>query len=100
MATAQRREREQANEVKQCTRDALHSVIAEQVMHTLGKPAGVQQRLQVRSLWGDFFRVNVLVGDDVVSLKIAASYFLRTDGEGKIVESSPEILRQTSTSPI
>jgi len=94
MSTTQRREREQANEVKQCTRNALHSVIAEQVTHTLGKPGGVQQRLQVRSLWGDFFRVNVLVGDDAVSLKITASYFLRTDGEGKIVESSPAIRKQ------
>ena len=60
---------EQANEMKQHTREALHSVIAEQVMHTLGK-SGILHRVQVRSLWGDFYRVNVLVGVDAASVKV------------------------------
>jgi len=86
-------QREQANELKKDTRDALHSVIAEQVLHTLGKP-DVRHRVQVRSLWDSFFRVNILVGDDAASLKVANSYFLKTDGAGKILESRPAIVRQ------
>jgi hypothetical protein len=84
---------EQAHEMKQDTRNALHAVIAEQVVHGLGN-AGVPHRVQVRSLWGDFFRVNVLVGPDAASLKVANSYFLKTDSEGKIVESTPKIIKQ------
>jgi hypothetical protein len=91
MSTAQ--QREQSNELKRHTRDALHSVIAEQILHALGTP-GVQHRVQVRSLWEDFFRVNILVGEDAASLKVAQSYFLKTDGAGKILESTPAIVRQ------
>jgi hypothetical protein len=83
---------EQSKQLKQDTRDALHSVIAEQVLHSLGKPP-VRHRVQVRSLWEDFFRVNILVGEDAVSLKVANSYFLRTDSDGKILESRPAITR-------
>jgi hypothetical protein len=91
MSTTQ--QREQSNELKRHTRDALHSVIAEQVLHALGKP-GARHRVQVRSLWEDFFRINILVGEDAVSLKVANSYFLKTDGAGNILESSPAITRQ------
>jgi hypothetical protein len=85
---------ELAPEKSRDTREALHAVIAEQVIHGLGN-AGALHRVQVRSLWGDFFRVNVLVGPDAASLKVANSYFLKTDNEGKIVEATPKIIRQS-----
>jgi hypothetical protein len=85
---------EQDHKRTQDTRDALHAVIAEQVVHGLGS-AAPPHRVQVRSLWGDFFRVNVLVGADAASLKVANSYFLKTDSEGRIVESTPKMVRQT-----
>ena len=74
-------------------RETLHALIGEQVIHTLGKP-GDLLRVQVRRLWEDYFRVNVLVGQDIVSVKIANSYFVKTDSDGKIVESSPKIIKQ------
>jgi hypothetical protein len=85
---------EEAQRRTQDTSDALHAVIAEQVIHGLGSTA-VPHRVQVRSLWGDFFRVNVLVGADAASLKVANSFFLKTDSEGKIVESTPKMVKQS-----
>ncbi len=73
-------------------RDALHTLIGEQVMHTLGEPADLHQ-VQVRRLWDDHFRVNVLIGRNITSIKVANSYFVKADGEGNIVESSPKIAK-------
>ena len=50
--------------------------------------------MQVRSLWGNYYRVNVLVGDDPGCAKIVRSYFLETDGAGNVVDSSPAIVRE------
>ena len=63
------------------------------VLRALGEPGGLG-RVQVRSLWGNYYRVNVLVGDDPGCAKIVRSYFLETDGAGNIVESTPRIVRQ------
>ena len=73
--------------------DALNAIIGEQVIHTLGEPLGLQ-RVQVRPLWGDHYRVNILVGADVVSAKVAHSYFLVADGEGKVLKATPNINKQ------
>jgi hypothetical protein len=62
-------------------------------MHTLGEPADLLQ-VNVRRLWEDCFRVNVLIGRDIVSVKIANSYFVKADSDGNIVESSPKIIMQ------
>ncbi len=91
MSTA--KQAEQANALNQHTADALLKVIAEQVIHGLGKPA-IPHLVQVRSLWGHFFRVNVLTGEDATRMKVAHSYFLKTDSEGLIVTSTPKIVKQ------
>ena len=72
--------------------DHLKSVIRNQVLRTLGEPGGAG-RVQVRPLWGNYYRVNVIVGADLSCVKIASSYFLETDGEGNVIESSPELTR-------
>ena len=92
MSTA--KQSEQAEAPKQHTPDALLKVIARQVIHSLGKPA-VPHLVQVRSLWACFFRVNVLVGEDVTRMKVAHSYFLKTDSDGQILTSTPKIVNQT-----
>jgi hypothetical protein len=84
---------EQANALKQHTADALLKVIGEQVIHGLGKPT-VPHLVQVRSLWAHFFRVNVLIGEDPTRMKVAHSYFLQADSDGKIVTSTPRIVKQ------
>ena len=69
------------------------AVIAHYVMHALGQP-GDLHRVQVRPLWQDHYRVNVLVGPDALSVRVAHSYFLVADGEGNILVSTPHLTRQ------
>jgi hypothetical protein len=49
-------------------------------------------RLDVRHLWANRFRVNVLSGGDVTSITIAQSYFIVADEKGNIVTSEPAIV--------
>jgi hypothetical protein len=76
--------------------DALNALIAEQLIHTLGAPRDLL-RVQVRLVWENCYRLNVLVGENTASAKVAHSYFLRADGNGNIVESSPKITRKYDT---
>lgn len=84
--------RDQHEEVEQRRRATLNALMGEQVMHTLGSPGGLYQ-VQVRPLWEDHYRVNVFVGPDAASAKVAHSYFLVTDKDGKIVASTPKITK-------
>jgi hypothetical protein len=78
---------------KEDLRETLSALLAEQVVHILGEPKDLH-KVQVRPLWGNYFRVNVLVGKDASSVRVANSYFLKADGDGNIVESTPKITRQ------
>jgi hypothetical protein len=68
-------------------------VIRDQVLHALGRPTDLYT-VQVRRLWGEYYRVNVLVGPDAVSARIAHSYFLTVDDDGKVVASNPRVTRE------
>ena len=72
--------------------DAMNALVGEQVMHTLGMPLGLHD-VQVRRLWDDRYRVNVITGE-TASPKIANSYFVKADSDGSIVESTPKITKQ------
>ena len=74
-------------------RQHLNAVIGDHVMHGLGHPADLL-RVQVRHLWEGRYRVNILAGVDVASVKVVHSYFVVADGDGNIVESSPKIMKQ------
>lgn len=74
-------------------RQQLNAVIGRNVLHSLGQP-GDLHRTQVRWLWENHYRVNVLVGADATTSRIAHSYFLTADPEGNLVESTPRITRQ------
>ena len=67
--------------------------IVGQLMHALGRPAALY-RVEVRPLWEDHYRVNVLVGTDAASSRVAQSYFLVTDEDGNILASTPKITRR------
>src|SRR5438067_8467413 len=43
------------------------------------------------------YRVNVFVGENVASAKVAHSYFLTADGNGNIIESTPKITTRYGT---
>ncbi len=74
-------------------RQQRKAVIGQHVMHTLGQP-GDLHTVQVRHLWEDHYRVNVFVGGDAASAKVAHSYFLVADRDGNILASTPKITRQ------
>jgi len=71
----------------------LHAMIGEQVIHLLGQPNALM-RVQVRKLWEDRYRVNVFTTSDDGSAVVAHSYFLVTDGKGKIISANPTITKQ------
>ena len=73
--------------------DRILDNIAKFVLDSLGRPADFQ-RVHVRPLWGDHYRVNVLVGNDSMSVTIAHSYFLAVDEYGGILASTPAIARK------
>ena len=90
---------EQNKELERHKGDMLNALIGEQVMHTLGMPLGLHD-VQVRRLWEDRYRVNVFIGENAASAKIANSYFLKADNDGKIVESIPKIKKVYQENPV
>lgn len=70
----------------------LKTEISKQVFKSLGQPVNFQS-LQVRHLWTEHFRVNVLVGTDAASSTVAHSYFLNVGSDGNIITSTPKITR-------
>lgn len=81
-----------SSKVEAAQQELMRRRAGQQVMSVLGAP-GDFHRLQVRRLWEDHYRVNVVVGPDAVSAKIAHSFFLVTDSDGNITDSFPEITR-------
>jgi hypothetical protein len=69
------------------------ALIGKNVLRALGKPADLHQ-VQVRQLWEDHYRANVLVGIDAASTKVAHSYFLVVGNDGNIIASTPAIAKQ------
>jgi hypothetical protein len=78
--------------------DEFRALIAEQVVRALGTPAGLL-RVQVRRLWDRSYRVNVVLGPDALSTRIADSFFVTVDGSGTIVGTSPPLTRRYVTPP-
>ena len=77
----------------EATGASLRESIGAKVMGLLGEPLALQ-RVQVRKLWADRYRVNVFVGPDSTSAVVAHSFFLVIDEAGDIVVASPSITRQ------
>ena len=74
-------------------REALENLIREQVIHTLGKPIDLRN-VQVRKVWDNHYRVNIIVGEHAGSVRVANSYLVGIDGEGKVVTATPKITKQ------
>ena len=68
----------------------LKALIGKQVLHVLGEPRNLL-KVQVRSLWDSYYRVNVLVGVDATCAKIPHSYFVVADGDGNVLAATPKI---------
>jgi hypothetical protein len=63
------------------------------VLGTLGRPTDLH-RMEVRWLWERYYRANVFVGTVSTGFRIAHSFFLVADSDGKILESTPRITSQ------
>jgi hypothetical protein len=68
------------------------AVVLRSVMIGLGRPADLV-RAEARPLWDNHYRVNVFVGPDAASARVAHSFFVGADGHGKILASSPSVTR-------
>jgi hypothetical protein len=88
----QQRDQERADPERE-EREQRGDRLGKNVLHALGQP-GALHRVQVKQLWEHHYRVNVFVGVDAASAKVAHSYFLVTDGEGQILTSTPQIARE------
>jgi hypothetical protein len=93
-----KQEGKQHSDREKAGRLQLSAIIGQHVMTALGQPVDLHQ-VQVRHLWADRYRVNVLVGADAACAKVAHSYFLVTDSDGRIVESAPQIIRHYQLPP-
>jgi len=71
----------------------LNAAIGSRVIDALGRPADYFG-VQVRRLWENHYRVNVLIGPDAASTTVAHSYFLVADDAGIIRVTTPPITRR------
>lgn len=74
-------------------RQTFDNLISEQVIHALGTPTDLRD-VQVRKVWDDHYRVNVLVGANAGSVRVANSYFLVIDSDGRLITATPKITKQ------
>lgn len=68
-------------------------MIRANVIKSLGYPKEML-RMAVVGLWGNNYRVNVVIGADSSHARISHSYFVEADDTGNILKSTPEISRQ------
>jgi hypothetical protein len=92
MMPVQQQDKQDRDRKKQ-EREQQSAVIGKYVMHTLGQP-GDLRTVQVKRLWEDHYRVNVLVGQDAASARVAHSFFLVADCDGKVVTCTPDISKK------
>jgi hypothetical protein len=72
--------------------DSKDVFIGRQVIKALGSPNDLL-KVKVLLVASDRYRVNILTGKDFASGKIANSFFLAVDPKGKILSSTPQILK-------
>ena len=86
-------EQPKEEKLKKDERETLDNLIREQVIHALGTPTDLRN-VQVRKVWKDHFRVNVIVGENAGAVRVANSYFLVVDSGGGLVTATPRITKQ------
>ena len=73
-------------------RETLDDLIREQVIHALGTPFNLRS-VQVRKVWDDHYRVNVLVNVGAGTVRVANSFFLVIDSDGCLTTATPKITK-------
>lgn len=72
--------------------EQVSAKIRKQITDVMGDPHDLR-RVQVRLLWDNHYRANVLVGDSPTCVEIRHSFFVTIDGEGTILASIPAMER-------
>jgi hypothetical protein len=85
-------EQPKENKMDHDERETLSDLIREQVIHALGPPMDLRS-VQVRKVWADHYRVNLIVGESAGSVRVAHSYFLVVDSDGRLIGSTPKITK-------
>jgi hypothetical protein len=88
-----KQEPETAHEPVSRGNEAMDALVARHVLLALGRPPDML-RIQVRCLWSAFYRVNVFVGGNNASAKIANSYFVRASPDGQVLDAQPPLAKQ------
>jgi hypothetical protein len=86
-------EQPKENTMEKHQRETLDDLIREQVMDALGTPTDLRN-VQVRKVSDTQYRVNVIVGVNAGSVRVANSYFLVIDSDGGLVTATPRITKQ------
>jgi hypothetical protein len=71
---------------------SLNDLIGKQVIRELGTPKDLL-KVKVHHIGADRYRVNIVTGNDFTTGRIANSFFLTADAKGKIVGSTPKIVK-------
>jgi hypothetical protein len=72
--------------------EEMSAAVCASVIQSLGSPPNLF-RVAAMRLWGAHYRVNVQIGNDAVSIRIAHSFFVAVDEKGNVTESTPRIVR-------
>src|SRR5947209_1257276 len=70
-----------------------NAAVGDYVIRNLGRPSNLVA-VQIRRLWEDHYRVNILVGENAASVTIPHSYFLVMGSDGSCLSSNPAIKRE------
>lgn len=71
--------------------ERVATLIGAAVMRELGQPTDLL-RVSVVKLWPNHYRVNVQTGN-VISSRVAHSFFLTADDDGRVLNANPVITR-------
>jgi hypothetical protein len=63
------------------------------VMRALGTPFDLL-KVQVRPICDNRYRVNIVVGANAGSARIANSFFIVSDSDGRVISATPPITKQ------
>lgn len=73
--------------------DRIRGELARRVLLALGSPPALLG-VQAHHLWGQHFRVNVLVGEHAACASVADSFFIEAGGDGSVLRSFPPLMRR------
>lgn len=93
MPNKQQTEQIKDDKMEQFENEKRDNLVRKQVIAALGTPTDLRS-VQVRKVWDDHYRVNVLVGVNAASVKIVNSFFLVIDSEGGLIAATPTIMKQ------